>query len=201
MTIFKGTTKAGQSKEVCYSGDDYEVWIDGKLHAKGYPLAITEALRKVVYAKAPREAVMAIKSALFTASESAIITSEMDRIRAEEKAAMESKLTANVPGLDILRAATDAHGDYSDGFARMMESEANDGVSPPKLPTSDLAAIRAQYPRAALWLRADCQANGASDDRKAAAGERARDMIESGVDLDAALRVLENWLPESARWS
>lgn len=100
-------------------------------------------------------------------------------------------LIAAVPGLDILEAAYADHDRYARQFARMMDSEDNDGARPPKQPTADVDALRAQYPRAAAYLHAKAF-SAASHHVKSAEGARAMERIAAGEDAAAAINDMDN---------
>ena len=105
----------------------------------------------------------------------------------------EAKIAA-IPGLDALRSALDAKEGYRHALTTAMEDEENDGVRLPARPTSDPAALAAQYPLAALWLRTeDCLCS--SNYRKFAAGQTAQTLILGG-EIGKAREALENWLPK-----
>jgi len=119
--------------------------------------------------------------------------------RAAAKAAHDALLAANVPGLNELLKAVNDHAYYHEQFACAMEDEYNDGVNMPRQPTSDIDALSAQYPRAALWIKAD-NYEDASNYHKSSAGRRAKAMIEAGEPLAEAQDVLDHWLPAGAMW-
>lgn len=118
----------------------------------------------------------------------------------EHAAEVSRRLAANVPGLDEVRAASDSAEAARDRFAAMMGDEGNDGARMPA-GGADVAAVARKYPRAALYLQAERQAELSHDDRKAGAGRRALELIRDGADLEDARKVLTNWLPEPARHS
>lgn len=112
--------------------------------------------------------------------------------------AEEASLEAAVPGLRELTTAISSQERYDDQLARMMESESNDGARPPVRPSGrSPAVIAAEYPRAAMYVRAEDYAVAAHD-AKAEAGDRAMRMLRDGADLAAVAAVLDNWLPASA---
>ena len=118
------------------------------------------------------------------------------------KAWQAAEFARNVPGLVELRAATEAayneQSRYDAEFERMMSR--GTGIAPRpinkalEMQASELAA---QYPRAALYLRAKGYTSANNVD-KYGAGKRAMELIAQGGDLDAAEAILKNWLPESA---
>lgn len=105
-------------------------------------------------------------------------------------------------GLGDLEAAYDAwqsaEYDYRDGFNRMMEDEHNDGARPPRKPGPELEAcygeLKALYPRAALYLRAERQHDGAhwaDNSGKGAAGKQAMELVLAGATEAEVLAALE----------
>lgn len=125
-----------------------------------------------------------------------IIAELKARREAEAKAREDAKakLMANVPGLQILRDAISRQEAYREAFNRMMEDESNDGANPPKKPTDDIVALKAQYPAAAAYLKAESY-EYASHYAKSAAGRKAKQAIADGADYTAVLAQME------AEWS
>lgn len=118
----------------------------------------------------------------------------------KEQEAEAQKLEAKVPGLAALQAAYEAETAYREAFRVAMEDESRDGVAMPAQPETDVAALETEFPRAALYIKAE-EYSMAADDRKATAGNRAKKLLaEGGSEKDAAA-ILENWLPESAIWN
>lgn len=97
-----------------------------------------------------------------------------------------------VPGLAELESAIFAAERYADQFAAMMDDEMNDGVRPPAQPGCDIDALKAQYPRAAVYITADSYCN-ASHYAKASAGRKAKELLLSGGSLEQAKKILSNW--------
>jgi len=116
-----------------------------------------------------------------------------DTATEEEEAAT---LDANVPGLEALRAARMGEEEYQGAFQRMMESEGNDGANPPRKPATSVKALAAQYPRAALYVRAEGYER-ASHWAKSKAGTEAMAIIAAGGDLADAASKLDNWLSDN----
>jgi len=103
----------------------------------------------------------------------------------------------SLPGLGKLEAAQDAAEDerdrYQSGMHRMMDDEHNDGARPPQPIDESLAAnarqLAAQYPRAALYLRARRQAESthwADNTGKGAAGRQAMEILATGGSIEDA---------------
>lgn len=112
----------------------------------------------------------------------------------EIAAANEAKLLAAVPGLNELRAACEDVARYHEQFERMMEDEGNDGARPPKPIKGDVDALRAQYPVAAAYLKAESWSY-AEHYAKSGAGKKAMERIANGEDHVAAVADME------AEWS
>lgn len=127
---------------------------------------------------------------------------------AEYEVAKKAEFDANVPGLDELRKAQDA--EYNDraryhrAFDRMMDDENNDGANPPKPENKSLGEraqeLAEQYPRAAVYLRADGY-TGSNNSHKYSAGKRAKELIAAGGSIEEAKQILENWLPKESMWN
>ena len=187
------TTKDGRAVEMI--GE--EIHLAGQCHAK----AITP-LRGAILAKArklhPNAAYVAGKIVL-SASEGERAQAELLRRQRARWAAEEAALELACPGLAILRAAVDDSDRYHRQFNAMMEDGTNDGVRSPRQPAADIDALRAQYPRAAAYMRAESY-SCASNHHKAAAGVAAMAVLAKGGEIAAADALLDNWLPASAAW-
>lgn len=109
-------------------------------------------------------------------------------------AAKEAKLLFAVPGLNELRAAYADVNRYHEQFERMMEDEGNDGARPPKPISGDVDALRAQYPAAAAYLKAESWSY-ADHYAKATAGKKAMERIVNGDPHVAVVTDME------AEWS
>jgi len=124
--------------------------------------------------------------------------SAAEQIKAAQ-AAIESEraaaLDAAVPGLALLREAAEEDARHHAQHGRWI---AGDGLGRPPAPKRhDVDALAAQYPRAACYLKAEGYRDAANH-HKAAAGQRAMDLLTEGGSIEEAERVLANWLPESA---
>ena len=122
----------------------------------------------------------------------AILTAEK-KAKETARKAREAGIAA-IPGLELLRSTLNAKEGYRHALTEAMENEENDGVRLPARPTTDPAALAAQYPLAALWLRAEdylCASNW----RKLTAGQTAQTLILGG-EIEKARETLENWLPK-----
>jgi len=118
---------------------------------------------------------------------------------AEYQTGIAAEFDRNVLGLAELEAAKDAaHNErvrYNLAMQAMMDSE--DGIAPKALDETIIAnakTLAAQYPRAAMYLRAKAYTH-ASNDRKYSAGKQAMALIASGGDLSDAQDILDNWSP------
>jgi hypothetical protein len=115
----------------------------------------------------------------------------------KEAVTAQAALEAKIPGITALHEAHEAEAAYRAEFSRAMAAEDRDGVAMPARPQANIAALEEKYPRAALYIKAD-DYSSAMHDQKAAAGEKAKQMLEEGAALDAVEAVLNRWLPESA---
>lgn len=119
---------------------------------------------------------------------------ELDAHEAEKMA----EFVKNVPGLNELEAAQEAayneQSRYDHEFDRMMETGHSIGPKSVDKSLQEKAnALTAQYPRAALYLRASefCLSNNSN---KYAAGEDAQELIASGGNLEDAKVLLNTWV-------
>lgn len=139
------------------------------------------------------------KNATCLKSDLGLIALDQDSGKAISAAQSEyrtQKLEAAVPGVTLLRAAQEGEAAYFEAFNAMMDNEQNDGVNAPKATAFDTDELAAQYPRAALYLKADAYSE-ASHYAKSAAGRQAMTMLENGEAEDAASAVLNNWLNDT----
>lgn len=116
-------------------------------------------------------------------------TEYKERLRASWEAG-DAKLRAACPGINELRAAYDDVERYHREFNRMMEDGDNDGVRPPRAIRGDVDALRAQYPIAAAYLKAESW-SFADHYAKSGAGRRAMERIISGEPYDVVLADME----------
>jgi len=110
----------------------------------------------------------------------------------------------NVPGLEALETAQGAAYNeqcrYDAEFARMMAT--GDGIGPEpvdKTLAAKASELARQYPRAAMYLRAQAFTYASNID-KYSAGKEAMELIAAGGSLEDAQEILKNWLPASATW-
>jgi hypothetical protein len=131
----------------------------------------------------------------------ALLVAEYDQAVADEKAKAKADLEAAVPGLTELREAQRASICDAERFHRqfeaMMEDEQNDGVYPPKPENKTLAekanALAVQYPRAALYLKAERQyenTSWADNTGKGAAGKKAMEILANNGSIEESLSAL-----------
>jgi hypothetical protein len=114
---------------------------------------------------------------------------------AEQRAAVQERQRriAAIAGLNELRAAHDAWGEYHYKISKMFDSETG-SANPPRKPDVLVAVLEKQYPRATAFLKAEAWEN-ASNYAKSAAGNKAKERIINGEDYVAALADME------AEWS
>lgn len=185
------------TKQITVNGKTYEIK-DGQVIVGEHTINV---LFSKPWKEAPANVLSKVDSAVlegrvwtgscFVPSEVAEAALEM---KAEMRAAEEASLLANVPGLRELESAIAAWNNYHHEFSRMMDDEYNDGVNPPKKPTVDVDEIRAKYPVAAAYLKAQSYAY-ASHYAKVAAGEKAVERIANGEDYKIVIDEME------AEWS
>jgi hypothetical protein len=116
----------------------------------------------------------------------------------------DANLARYVPGLcETEAASTAAYNEksrYDAEFEHMMET----GHSRVPRPVDEnfrtiSSELNNQYPRAALYLRAEGFTY--SDNlHKYSAGKKAMALLTEGGDIDTVESILKNWLPESAMW-
>lgn len=128
-----------------------------------------------------------------------ISVADGETINKAQIAAEEQKMETLFPGISALRAAQYDEERYSHQFNRMMEDEGNDGARPPAPVKADLNNLVKQYPRAAIYLKAESYA-AASNHHKSSAGTNAMRLLETGGSIQTAEATLDNWSPESAFW-
>lgn len=131
----------------------------------------------------------------------AVLVAEYDKAIADAKAKVKADLEAAVPGLSILRAAKNAaqyEADrYHQQFQHMMEDENNDGARPPigedKSLAEQASSLASEYPRAALYLKAERQyesTSWADNTGKGAAGKKSMAILAIGGTLEDAQSAL-----------
>jgi len=107
----------------------------------------------------------------------------------------EAKINA-IEGLQAIYKAMGAEADYHVAFNRMMESEgqSGNGALLPSLPEVSSKDLKAQYPRAAAYIKAEGYSL-ANNHAKASAGKKALERIINGEDHEKVLVGME------AEWS
>lgn len=115
-----------------------------------------------------------------------------DAYMTAKKAAHKALVNKMVPGLDKLQAAQIEINRYFEQSNKMMEDEQNDGVFAPKKPNADYDALAAQYPVAAVYMRADSY-HDASNYKKSAAGKNAKKILLEGGSMEDAIAILQDW--------
>lgn len=135
--------------------------------------------------------VNALKSDL-VAAKPAILTELIARRDAEIKAREDAAamLVANVPGLEILRDARSKWEMYHEAFSRAID---RGDVRMPQRPVEDMDAIKAQYPAAVAYLKAESY-EYASHYAKSAAGRKAKQAIADGDNhIEALVQMEKEW--------
>lgn len=118
-------------------------------------------------------------------------------IEAEARKRAYDERQAKIDAIDGLHEIINAIMDwnrYNREFNAMMDDEFNDGAFPPKRPTADVNALKAQYPRADAYLTAQSWTNS-ENYAKAEAGAKALERIINGDDYAEALADMD------AEWS
>lgn len=114
-------------------------------------------------------------------------------IRREQIKIDDERLERLFPGITLLKEAHKNEIDYQKAFARMMDTESNDGVNPPRPPKLNAEELSAQYPLAALYLKAESYACS-SNYKKSSAGAQAKEILENGSPAIDAEQLLNNWI-------
>jgi len=122
---------------------------------------------------------------ILTESEGKRAKVALDAARSSFDAGVDAALEAAVPGITALKSAIDDEDDYRAGMTRMMEDEDNDGRRGPKRPTASVASLARQYPRAALYLRAEHDSASMSDAVSAGGKDAMRILSSGGSEADA----------------
>lgn len=101
-----------------------------------------------------------------------------------------SKLEEAVPGITLLQAAMRGEAGYFAALNEMMDDEM--GVSLPNAPALNVEELKAEYPRAALYAKADAYSEAAHY-AKSAAGNKAKKLLEEGGSKEEAKAILASW--------
>lgn len=108
-------------------------------------------------------------------------------------------LKANVPGLDKLRTAYRHNRNAYKTSRRAIEETSRHGYTKTKIPEEiDTDALRAKYPRAALYLKAEDYIY-ASHHSKVSAGKKAMEILHTGGTIEDAKQALD-WTTDSMKW-
>lgn len=104
------------------------------------------------------------------------------------EAALTQAEACKIEGIDEIGSAALAYEIALDNYRTAIAR----GIHIPAAPTRDkIEALKAQFPRAAAWHKADAYA-AAYNASKAAAGRKARTRIENGEDYVMAIADMEN---------
>ena len=97
---------------------------------------------------------------------------------------------AAISGLKELENAISAYAEYTEEFTKMMDDESNDGVNPPVRPIDDIGALKAAYPVAAAYIKAEIWKES-TNYAKSGAGEKALEKIINGEDYKQVIADME----------
>lgn len=195
IKVTERQTKKGQKLELGYSEDGN--WIKALIDGK--EVASRAGIGTAQQHNFGAEYTHQLGPVLLTKVEADAINKARDTYVADRQIKKETQLTTNVPGLAELRKAYANEENYREAFGRMMEDEQNDGARPPKPVMIKSDDVAQQYPRAAMYIKAEAYSR-ASHYAKSSAGDKAMELIQQGGDLKEAQKILDNWLPESAKW-
>ena len=113
----------------------------------------------------------------------------------EKQTTATSQKTEKYPGLNEIEQAMREDLAHQERFNRSFENEEM-WTQPHK---SRVAELKAKYPQAAMYLKAQSYSESSNAD-KSHAGRKAMEMLEKGADLKEVDSVLENWLPSEKIW-
>lgn len=193
-----------------------EIRSDGTVRIMGHPIvlrAVCEAAgldpKKVQKNAAPAECLAKLG---MNAGGVEIITEEehyarQNKVREEAARLLESQIPGLAEMRELERRAINESDRYRAQFNRMMEDENNDGVNPPKPEDRTIAerlvAMKQANPRAALYLKAERQAQGTTSysatSGEMRGGEEAMEILRNGGSIEAAEKALafryakDNW--------
>jgi hypothetical protein len=180
---------AGKTMEIKLSSPDFDlgmfkgplaVFVDGKIVKAGHIERAQVETMGLNYVVA--------QAAMVTDAEGELIVGRIEQMRIDLRAELE----LNLPGLALLEAAADDEMRYAEQFDRMMDDEDNDGARPPKSVKVAYSDLAKQYPRAALYLKAESY-ELAANYAKANAGDRAAKLLASGGEMEDAREILRTW--------
>lgn len=184
-----------------------EIQTDGTVRVMGHPIVLRSACeaagldpKKVQKNAAPSECLARLG---MNAGGVEVITEEeynaRERAKREEAARL---LETQIPGLSEMREleqkAINESDRYSSKFNRMMEDENNDGVNPPKPEDRSiyerLTEMKKANPRAALYLKAERQAEGTTSysatSGEMKGGQDAMEILRAGGSIEEAEKAL-----------
>lgn len=194
----------GKGYEITYSLDAFSLSMKGQVKgffpanalAREVDSGQSQALKKAGANPADYVSVSAknvlLRRAAWEACEA--FRSRLGEIKAADQArrdALAAELKAKVPGLAELQAAIDESARFASRFAKAMDSEQGDDEGRFAAPKSNLSALRAKYPVAALYLLAEGYLSAANY-KKSGAGRRAMALILEGKIVEAN-EALNNW--------
>lgn len=190
-------------KETC-QGVMAWVSIDGKEDAEAYAVW---PIRSGPLRKNGKVYTHSIGKVALTQEEAETIIAAQEAEKSRIETAEQNLIDKNVPGLDKVHDAARASANESDRYQSeteaMMHDGDNDGVNSPRARDKSLAkratALRAEYPRASVYLRAKAY-TGAANTHKRAAGKKAMEILASGANITDAEATLDNWVPANAAW-
>lgn len=110
---------------------------------------------------------------------------EQERAASERKAKIES-----IEGLTEIRNAIEDKHNYRIAFNKMMDDESNDGVFPPESPKANLDELKARYPRASAYVKAESWYRS-ENFVKSNAGKKAMEKIVNGCDYNIVIADME----------
>lgn len=184
-----------------------EVKADGTVRIHGKPIVLRALCAEAgvdpaqVYAKGGPANLLG-KLGMNAGAVEIITDDEHEARQRSARLAAERALELQVPGLSELRALERAAARESDRFHRefgqMMDDEQNDGVNPPRPEDRSigqrLTEMKKSNSRAALYLRAERQAQGSTEysatSGAMAAGRKAMEILTTGGAIEEAERAL-----------
>jgi hypothetical protein len=194
-----------------------EIKSDGTVRVMGHPIALRAACeaagldpKNVQKNASPAECLARMG---MNAGGVEIITEE--EYNARQKATRDEAtrlLESQIPGLaamrELERIATNERDRYSSQFERMMSDGDNDGVNPPKPEDMSigerLTEMKKSNPRAALYLRAERQAQGTTSysatSGQMKGGRDAMEILRAGGSIEDAEKALA-FRYETDKWN
>lgn len=188
MELLKRDYKGGAIKAtISLKGCEAEICdANGTVLAKGEPTALNAAEIQQMKATG-RVETHKLGSYVLTETEAKTIS---DAIY-DAKASIKAKMATNLPGLEELRVVCDKNESAYAWNTKRFDDEMTSSLAPRRL--IDTAELRAKYPRAAAYLKAEGYSLAAND-RKATAGHEAMALLVNGGAIEDAEQILKNWL-------